>query len=122
MRSLQLHRMPQQVIDMVMKLYSGASTMVRIPGGYMVSILLIARVKQDNPLSPILFNLAMELLNRAVQNGASECGWVQGYGTPEQGIVQMKTDMPRIDKCLLAPRQKLHAARSFVHSTSLSSY
>ena len=54
-----------------MNAYRGASTTIKLPDGSTRSIPIQAGVKQGCPLSPILFNLCIELILRRVKEAAA---------------------------------------------------
>ncbi|KYO37273.1 hypothetical protein Y1Q_0008960 [Alligator mississippiensis] len=59
------------IIDLVQELYHGCTTTVRTTNGQTTEIPIRSGVRQGCPLSPIIFNLAMELLLRAMAGGPS---------------------------------------------------
>ena len=74
---------PQEVITLITKAYTGASSTIKTPDRLTRSIPVRAGVKQGCPLSPILFNLCIELILRRVKNAASKLksGQCIHYGT-----------------------------------------
>ena len=52
---------PEELIALIMNAYSGAMTTIKTPDGETHDISVRAGVKQGCPLSPILFNLCIEL-------------------------------------------------------------
>lgn len=76
--ALRLHGMPDKIVGVVSELYHDAVTKVRTSQGYTNPIPLAAGVKQGDPLSPILFNLAMEPVVRAVYRSANTDGYRLG--------------------------------------------
>lgn len=63
---LRLLGLPEQMLDVVMDLYDGARTRTMTPEGPTDPVTIKSGVKQGCPLSPIIFNLAMEPMIRAV--------------------------------------------------------
>ncbi|XP_054283941.1 uncharacterized protein LOC129000889 [Macrosteles quadrilineatus] len=78
LHALQMHRMPQKLIDVVSELYHGATRRVRTSQGFTGPIPMAAGVKQGDPLSPILFNLAIEPVVSAVHSAAESDGYRLG--------------------------------------------
>ncbi|CAM4606818.1 unnamed protein product [Lepidochelys olivacea] len=68
--TLQEFGMPENFLRVIREVYEGCSTTIRSAEGETTEIPIQSRVKQGCPLSPIIFNLAMELLLRAISNGA----------------------------------------------------
>ncbi|CAM5143307.1 unnamed protein product [Natator depressus] len=66
--TLQEFGMPENFLRVIREVYEGCSTTIRSADGETTKIR--SRVKQGCPLSPIIFNLAMEPLLRAISNGA----------------------------------------------------
>uniref|UniRef100_A0A914WV51 Reverse transcriptase domain-containing protein n=1 Tax=Plectus sambesii TaxID=2011161 RepID=A0A914WV51_9BILA len=64
-------------IDIIRRLYDGCSTAVRVTEGLTEKIRIGAGVKQGCPLSPIVFNIAIEPILRAI-NAASHGYNIQG--------------------------------------------
>jgi hypothetical protein len=75
---------PQDLISLIMNAYTGATTVIKTPNGNTSAIPIQAGVKQGCPLSPILFNLCIELILRQVKDKASKLksGSCIHYGTP----------------------------------------
>ena len=63
---------PADLVTLIMNAYRGATTVVRTPQGITEPIPVEAGVKQGCPLSPILFNLSIELILRMVKKKASK--------------------------------------------------
>ena len=63
---------PSELISFIMNAYTGASTSIKTPDGETRAIPIRAGVKQGCPLSPILFNLCIELIIRRVKAAASK--------------------------------------------------
>ena len=61
---------PPDMVALIMNAYAGASTTILTPGGRTSSIPVHAGVKQGCPLSPIVFNLCLELILRSVKERA----------------------------------------------------
>ena len=74
---------PASLVSFIMNAYSGASTVIRTPVGDTDPIPIAAGVKQGCPLSPILFNLCIELILRKVKDAAKKLksGACFHYGT-----------------------------------------
>lgn len=72
--TLREFKMPEEIQDIVADMYRGAATRVRTREGYTDLIEMKAGVKQGCPLSPILFNLAMEPIVRAITARAEPLG------------------------------------------------
>lgn len=75
---------PQSIIDLIGNVYTNASTEVRTPAGTTPPIPILAGVKQGCPLSPILFNLSIELIIRSVTAKAESLrsGPAKHHGAP----------------------------------------
>ena len=71
-QSLRGFGLPEEFTSIVLDLYSDTSTTVRVSGFIAESIPVGSGVKQGDPLSPILFNLAMEPLIRAIKSRFKE--------------------------------------------------
>ncbi len=65
---------PDSVVNLVKNVYTNASTEVRTPTGTTPSIHINAGVKQGCPLSPILFNLCIEIILRVVSTRGHQIG------------------------------------------------
>ena len=64
----------QAIIDLIMDCYDGCSTRVRTGQGFTAKIFMRIGVKQGDPLSPLLFNLAIDPLLSKLEN------FGEGYG------------------------------------------
>ncbi|KAG6932301.1 hypothetical protein G0U57_000080, partial [Chelydra serpentina] len=67
--TLQEFGMPESFLRLIRELYEGCSTTIRSVEGETAEIPIRSGVKQGCPLSPIVFNLAMEPLLRAISDG-----------------------------------------------------
>ena len=74
---------PDELITLISNAYRGASSTIKTPDGLTRSIPVRAGVNQGCPLSPILFNLCIELILRRVKNAALKLksGQCIHYGT-----------------------------------------
>ena len=63
---------PADLVTLIMNAYSGATSIINTPNGTTAPIPLCAGVKQGCPLSPILFNLCIELILRMVKAKAKK--------------------------------------------------
>ena len=63
---------PADIVTLIMNAYSGATSIINTPNGNTALIPLRAGVKQGCPLSPILFNLCIELILRMVKAKAKK--------------------------------------------------
>jgi len=70
-----LLKMPEEMVDVVMELYDGASTRVRTAEGFTDDIPMDAGLRQGDPISPIVFNLSMEPLLRKILQLARTHGY-----------------------------------------------
>ena len=73
---------PRSLIDLVMNVYTDATTVVRTPAGVTSAIPILSGVKQGCPLSPILFNLSVEIILRAILAKAKSVGQAKHHGCP----------------------------------------
>ena len=64
--------MPPDLVTLILNAYTGATSVIRTPQGDTPAIPLRAGVKEGCPLSPILFNLCIELIIRMVKAKASK--------------------------------------------------
>ena len=71
---------PKSVVDLIANVYTGASTMVSTPAGSTPEIPVLAGVKQGCPLSPILFNLSVEIILRSILAKADVVGPAKHHG------------------------------------------
>ena len=65
---------PLPLIEIISNSYSGASTQIRTPFGLTADIPVFSGVKPGCPLSPIIFNLTIDLILRAIKRTASDIG------------------------------------------------
>lgn len=63
---------PAELTSLIMNAYSGAATIFKTPLGDTGAIPIRAGVKQGCPLSPILFNLCIELILRRIKAAAAK--------------------------------------------------
>lgn len=63
---------PVDMITLIMNAYTGATSIIRTPQGTTEPIPLRAGVKQGCPMSPILFNICIELILRMVKAKAAK--------------------------------------------------
>ena len=93
---------PQSLVDLIANVYNGASTIVRTPVGDTPSIPILSGVKQGCPLSPILFNLSVEIILRAIMAKSTQINPAKHHGLPisvlayADNLVLISRDM----KCL----------------------
>ena len=66
-KTLERQGLPLDILTVIRDLYSGATTKVRTRSGFTGPIALSTGVKQGCPLSPIVFNLAIEPMLRAIR-------------------------------------------------------
>ena len=70
----------KQLFDLITNVYTGAFTEVRTPSGSTPTIPILAGVKQGCPLSPIIFNLCIEIIIRSINAKGIACGPTLHYG------------------------------------------
>ena len=73
---------PLPLIEMISNSYSGATTQIRTPLGLTADIPVLSGVKQGCPLSPIIFNLTIDLILRAIKQTASDIGPAKVHDIP----------------------------------------
>ena len=71
---------PLPLIEMITNSYAGATTQIRTPTGLTSDIPVLSGVKQGCPLSPIIFNLTIDLILRAIKRSASDIGPAKVHG------------------------------------------
>ena len=74
---------PEELVTLICNAYRGASSTIKTSAGLTRSIPIRAGVKQGCPLSPILFNLCIELIVRRIKSAAAKLksGQCVHYGT-----------------------------------------
>ena len=73
---------PKSLIDLISNVYTGASTEIRTPNGTTTPIPVLAGIKQGCPLSPIIFNLCIEIIIRSINARGQSCGPALHHGAP----------------------------------------
>ena len=73
---------PQSVVELIKNVYTNAHTVVRTTSGETGEIPILSGVKQGCPLSPILFNLSVEIILRSVLLKANEVGPAKHHDYP----------------------------------------
>jgi exonuclease III len=89
-RTLIEYNMPQNFINTVIRLYTNAHTSVMVNGILSETFKIIRGVRQGDPLSCLLFNLAIEPLACAIRQ--SELKGMAIPGQPERLIVKLFAD------------------------------
>ena len=99
-----------------MNAYRGASTTIKLPDGTTRAIPIQAGVKQGCPLSPIRFNLCIELILRRVKEIAAELksGQCDHYRTPISCLAYAD-DLVIIARSRRALQKLLDAASEAAH-------
>ena len=72
---------PDSVVNLVKNVYTNATTEVRTPSGITPGIPINAGVKQGCPLSPILFNMCIEIILHAVSSAGHNNGPVNSFSS-----------------------------------------
>ena len=80
---------PLPLVEFIMNSYTNASTKILTSGGFTDEIPVLAGVKQGCPLSPILFNLCIELIIRSIKSTATSdrCGPALHHRVPVSTLV-----------------------------------
>lgn len=65
---------PPSVVQLIKNVYTNAHTVVRTPAGETAEVPILSGVKQGCPLSPIIFNLSVEIILRSILLKASDVG------------------------------------------------
>ena len=71
---------PDGIVELVNNVYTNATTVVTTPSGTTPPIPLLAGVKQGCPLSPILFNLCVEIILRSIAAKGQSIGPLKHHG------------------------------------------
>ncbi|KAG8239345.1 hypothetical protein J437_LFUL019126 [Ladona fulva] len=106
-RTLQEMSMPNALIRLIEDMYSGVSTAVEAAEGTSRAISIQRGVRQGNPLSPLLFNLALEPILRAALCKRSTTGYRLGETTIS--ALAYADDLVIIGSSAGALHQLLHA-------------
>ena len=97
---------PRDLIEMISNIYTGSFTQIRTSTGLTDNIPLLAGVKQGCPMSPILFNLSIELILRLAKKTANDIGPTMHHDTPlsilayADNLVVMSRSRPKLQKIL----------------------
>ena len=73
---LQNIRFPEKLRNIIHNIYRNTTTTITTPEGDTEDINIKSGVKQRCPLSPIIFNIAIEPLLRTVQSVQHDCGYI----------------------------------------------
>ena len=100
---------PPSVVQLIKNVYTDARTVVRTPAGETAAVPILSGVKQGCPLSPIIFNLSVEIILRSILLKASDVGPAKHHDHPIS-VLAYADDLVLIarDKCKL--QQLLDAA------------
>ena len=112
---------PDPIVSLIMNAYTGASTTIKSAAGETRSIPIQAGVKQGCPLSPILFNLCIELILRRVKSAAAKLksGDCNHYGTA-LSCLAYADDLVVVARSRAALQLLLDAASDAAHIVGLS--
>ena len=112
---------PDPIVSLIMNAYTGASTTIKSSAGETRSIPIRAGVKQGCPLSPILFNLCIELILRRVKSAAAKLksGDCNHYGTA-LSCLAYADDLVVVARSKAALELLLDAASDAAHIVGLS--
>jgi hypothetical protein len=102
---------PDSVVNLVMNIYTNATTEIKTPAGSTPGIPIHAGVKQGCPLSPILFNLCIEIILRAVAMKGHATGPVKHFNG-QISVLAYADDLVLIAKTKDKLQQLLDAASS----------
>ena len=107
---------PAELTSLIMNAYSGAATIFKTPSGDTGAIPIRAGVKQGCPLSPILFNLCIELILRRVKAAAAKfkSGNCVHYGSA-LSCLAYADDLVIVARSKVALQQLLDAASEAAH-------
>ena len=73
---------PPSVVQLIKNVYTDAHTVVRTPAGETAAVPILSGVKQGCPLSPIIFNLSVEIILRSILLKASDVGPAKHHDHP----------------------------------------
>ncbi len=110
---------PLPLIEMITNSYSGATTQIRTPTGLTADIPVLSGVKQGCPLSPIIFNLTIDLIIRAIKQTASDIGHTKVYDIPFS-VLAYADDLVIISRKKDRLQKLLNAASSTATDLGLS--
>ncbi|KAG1253599.1 hypothetical protein G6F68_011260 [Rhizopus microsporus] len=77
---------PEQFVQSITSLFYGTSMRVNVNGHLTLPVTLRRGLRQGDPISPILFNLAIEPLNRAINDSTS----IQGFLPPSLSLPNIR--------------------------------
>ena len=110
---------PLPLIEMISNSYSGATTQIRTPNGLTADIPVLSGVKQGCPLSPIIFNLTIDLILRAIKRSASHIGPAKVHDIPFS-VLAYADDLVVISRKKDRLQKLLNAASSTATDLGLS--
>ena len=102
---------PDSVVNLVKNIYTNATTEVRTPNVSTPNIPIHAGVKQGCPLSPIIFNLCIEIILRAISMKGHKIGATKHFNG-EISVLAYADDLVIIAKSKEKLQQLLDAASS----------
>uniref|UniRef100_A0A914Q4W9 Reverse transcriptase domain-containing protein n=1 Tax=Panagrolaimus davidi TaxID=227884 RepID=A0A914Q4W9_9BILA len=111
-QTLEMSGLSSESIDVIKLLYANCETSIRLPSGPSEDIKIESGVRQGCPLSPILFNIAMEPMIRGIENLKS------GY-TIHGSQHSSKTFAD--DLCLIG-RNQLHAQMQLDFASNIANW
>ena len=110
---------PLPLIEMICNSYSGATTRIRTSTGFTADIPILSGVKQGCPLSPIIFNLTIDLILRAIKQTASDIGPAKVHDIPFS-VLAYADDLVVISRKKDRLQKLLNAASSTATDLGLS--
>ena len=102
---------PEGIVKLIENVYTNATTVVNTPSGSTPSIPILAGVKQGCPLSPILFNLCVEIILRSIMAKGQSIGPIKYHGC-DICLLAYADDLVLIAKDQWKLQQLLDAASS----------
>jgi hypothetical protein len=110
---------PDSIVNLIKNVYTNASTEVRTPIGSTPSIPIKAGVKQGCPLSPILFNICIEIILCAISLKGHQIGPTKHHNG-EISVLAYADDLVIITKTKEKLQQLLDVASSSADLIGLS--